>query len=319
MKKFLKPFHIIICNLAAIAFVFFVVEIILWICENYRMKKNNEVISGSLWPLSFHPGIKFFNLDCDNFPNPDNNYGRLPMGLNYTKPAIVLFGCSFAYGFKLKEEQTFPYKIANLSKRPVYVRAVPGWGIQHMLYQVQQDEFYNIVPEPEYAVYIMMCDHFRRLYVPTFNSMELLNEDFNLTYHLDDNKLIRNKTSNPIILFIKRLYLVQKITHFYINNVILKERNYDKYSAFAIEHFIESKQAMEKHWKNTKYVVLLYDYLYNEEKFKKSLEKNGFIVINVSELVNQNMYSPEYRLKDYHPNEKAWNLITPAVVKELNL
>ena len=316
MKKILG---IIVINILLICLSLFIIEGIIWTCENLRMKIYHEKYNGQ-WPLPFHPGVKQFTLNLDYFPNPEKDWGRNPVGLNYKNKPIVLFGDSFAYGFELKNEQTFYYKLSEATKRPVYVRAVPGWGIQHMLYQTRLDKFYEQVPEPEYAIFLMIHDHFRRLYTINFLSGHLLNEDRNLRYKLKDGKLVQITDSNILLRPIKKLYLTNKIHQMYLNNVILNPKNYDKYSEFAIEHFVESKNELQKHWKNTKYIVLLYQHINYEEDFMQKLRDKGFDVIPIFSLTDVNLSDKEYNIEEgYHPNEKAWDLLTPLIIKKLNL
>ncbi len=315
MKNF---FRIFLINLILFILFIFLAEGIVWTCENLRMKAHHEKYIG-VWPIPFHPGVKPFQMDIDYYPNIKEGWGRETEGLNYKKPPIVVFGCSYVYGYLLNKDQTFTYKLAHKSKRPVYSRAYQGWSIQHMLYQVRQNKFYKYVPEPEYAIYVLMHDHFRRLYSINFLSGHLLNEEQNLRYKLKNGKLIQITNSNPVLNFIKRSYVINKFHQVYVNNVILSPKNYDNYSKFVLEHFIESKQEMQKHWKNTKYIVLYYDPLYNEDKFTKSLEDNGFEVIDIQKLTNVDLYDDKYKISDGHPNEKAWELISDKLIKQLNL
>ena len=77
---------------------------------------------------------------------------------------------------------------------------------------------------------------------------------------------------------------------------------------------------MQKHWKHTKYVFVLYDSLKDEEILLNMLKNDGFIILNLPKLTKENLLDEKYIFKkDYHPNEAAWNLITPIIVKELKL
>ncbi len=312
-----KIFKIIIINILLLIFFLFAIEIFIWGCENLRMKIYNEEYIGKL-PLPFHPEVKNSEIDINSFSNEKNKYVRTPEGLNYKNKPIVIFGCSYAYGYKLKKNQTFSHKLSIQTKRPVYNRAVAGWGVQHMLYQVKQDEFYKKVPEPEYVIYLEMKDHFRRAYVTTFLSGQLLNEDYYLTFQYKNGKLLRTPKVESHQIY-RRLYLFNKLHHYYVNNIVLNPRNYDKYSKFIIEHFVESRDEMKKHWKNTKFVILLYNSFYNDSLFKKSLEEKGFTVIKIPDITNVDLYSSEYLSADYHPTEKAWNLLTPIIIDKLKL
>lgn len=315
MKKFIAVF---IINIIFISIGLFIIEVITWGCENMRMVVHKERYACDL-PIKFHAGVIPFKFDLDAYPSPEYSMGRYPAGLDYKNKPIVVFGDSYAYGFDLEHEQTFHYKLAELTKRPTYLRAVSGWGIQNMLYQVREDEFYKKVPEPEYVIYIMIKDHFRRLYSIHFMSGCLLEERRCLRYKDKNGELVQITDENPVLNFIKRIYFVNKIHEYYINRILLNPNNYELYSNFAVKHFAASKEAMEKHWKNTKYVILIYEPLYNGDIFIKDLKKLGFTVISIPDIVDVNLRDELYMLPNYHPTEAAWDLIVPKVIEELSL
>ena len=90
-------------------------------------------------------------------------------------------------------------------------------------------------------------------------------------------------------------------------------------TAFALQHFIQSKEMVDKHWKGTKFVVINYDD--NDEKELNELEKYGIKVIHINHLAPQVNYKQKYYLskEDMHPSEQAWSLLVPKICKELNL
>lgn len=322
MKKFFKILSI---NILILIIGCFVLDFVIWGFENYSMYKNKEKYIG-VWPIPYHPGVKIFNVDFKYFPNPDENWGRMPEGLNYKKKPIALFGCSYVYGYNLQNEQTFSYKLSHKAKRPVYNRAVMGWGIQHMLYQANDPLLYKQVPEPEYVIFVSMFDHLRRLYARNFSSGHLLNEERYLRYKEVDGQLIQKTgvkvNSIPSVFkeLMDRSYITSKMYDIYENNFLIKEANYENYSEFLIKHFVQSKEKMQEYWKNTKFVILLYNKMYNEDDLKNRLEKNGFIVIDLQDLTQTDLTTDEFKLKnDPHPNEKAWDLITPKIIEELKL
>lgn len=314
MKKILL---IIFSNILIFCFLIFVAEVIVWHCENKRLERQKDVYYMQHGTLDFHPEIKLQQDDMKFFPAPENNFGRAPVGLNYKKKPIVIFGCSFAYGFELEEKDIFSSILSEYMQRPVYNRAFIGWGIQHMLKQVSDEEFYEKVPEPEYVIFLSIYDHFRRLYAITFFSGDMLKESFYLRYKVKDDYLIEIRHQNAFYKFIKSLYIVQKFHHFYVNNVIINgdkiERNFD----FALKHYEQSIKEMKKHWKNTKYYVLFYDDFNNLDIFKSELEKMGYKTINIRKLTEEDLYAPEYTIIDGHPSAKAWKLLTPLIAEEI--
>ena len=76
---------------------------------------------------------------------------------------------------------------------------------------------------------------------------------------------------------------------------------------------------MQKHWKNTQYVVILYQTFANDMLFKEVLENNGFTVIAVQNDYYINTRDKEYESDTFHPKEEAWNILTPKIAETLNL
>lgn len=305
-------------NILLVILFLFIIEVIIWFQENEYLKELG-VLPNSIQRLKFHPGIKNFEFDPKTFPKPENGWGRPVEGIEYNKKPIVIFGCSYAYGFSLNNEQTFSYKLSKLAKVPVYNRAWTGWSIQHMLYQTKLDELYKQIPEPEYVIYVYINDHIRRLYLLTFSSWNILADEQNLRYKEKNGQLVEIKNNNPILRQIKRLYIVNKIHHIYVKNFILRKNNKKNCYKFAIKHFKESKKEMQKHWKNTKYVVFFYEDGKENNYLKLYLKNLGFIIINKSDLTDEDLNSSKYLLKNHHPNENAWNLLTPLIIEKLNI
>ena len=123
--------------------------------------------------------------------------------------------------------------------------------------------------------------------------------------------------------------LLKKTRHYYdvyklaqtdeIKTLLNDKKRIEKYD-FAVKHFINAKQEMQKHWKNTKFVVLFYDEIINDEYIKDKLKENNFIILDANELTDENLATKKYLTQDkLHPNEKAWDILVPKITKELNL
>ena len=313
-----KNYLFLITNIIVFLFLILSVEIIIWVQENKHLR-NLGVFPPSIQRLKFHPGVKNFKFDPKTFPTPENGWGRPVEGLEYNKRPIVIFGCSYAYGYSLNNEQTFSYKLSKLAKVPVYNRAWTGWSVQHMLYQTKLDEIYKQIPEPEYVIYVYINDHIRRLYLLSFSSWNILADEQNLRYKEKNGELIEIKNNNPILKQIKRLYFVNKIHHLFVNKFILNEKNKKNCYDFAIKHFTEAKKEMQKHWKNTKYVIFFYEDDKQNNYLKENLKKAGFIIISSCNLTKENLKSSKYLLDNHHPREEAWDLLTPLIMKKLDI
>lgn len=306
---------IIIINILIIILILFSFELFIWIDKNLEL--GNDNLNLTKW-LPFRPHLyeQEYNLNIENFPNEKQGWGRDPNGIEYSQKPIVLFGCSFAYGMYLKKEQTFSYKLSNLTKRPIYNRALTGWGIQHMLFQSHFEELYKKVPEPEYVIFTFIDDHIRRLYVLSVSAYDLITQDQYLRYKEKNNKLVQIKNENKLISFFKANYLVRELHSQYVRKHLLHDNNINKCHSFAIKHFKEAKENLQKHWENANYVVLFYD---TENEFLKSeLKKIGYNVITTKELTTENLQEKKY-FEYKHPTEEAWNLLTPLIAKKLEI
>lgn len=312
MRNFIK---IIITNFIIIFFLFQFAEIS---CFVYGLKKAY---------LFCNNGISFAHYVKSNIPiykekylSFDKAFKKLPfretVGTNYkNKKPIVLFGCSFAYGAGLQYNQTLDYYLSNLTKRKIYNRAWCGWGVQDMLYQVRKPEFFKdiVEEEPEYVLYLYMCDHFERLY------REVWYFDTQIFYKNKNGKLQEESFFKAGSIFYG--YSAKALRNFlatkYFNNPNKKEEQKN----FLSQHFIESKNEMSKHWKNTKYCILVYSFYSEVYETLRELEKYGFKVIFLDNLTNIDFLTEEYQIakNDLHPNEKAWKLLAPLIAKETNL
>lgn len=316
----MKKFAVILSNVVLILLILFAFEYYLHIKERY-LGLNFIHVSNFCSP----PMDEIYDEILKNgFYGEGNSQGvlkfRRPVYQNTNLKPIVVFGCSFAWGVRLYEHQTFHYLLSRLMNRTVYNRAIIGWGVQHMLYQVKREDFYREVPEPEYVIFVYISNHVSRLY--KYNS--ICNAcDYNyLKYNNVFGKLKEEKRLQNIPY--SRIY----------NDVILREIAYvqelklsDTAFSFLEKHFIESKKEMEKHWKNTKFVILDYESednhfsvknnVLNDKNIKK-LEKDGFTVITTRQLTDEPLDDRYYLDEnDGHPNAKAWALITPLFVEKL--
>lgn len=247
---------------------------------------------------------------------------------NTKKPSIIVFGCSFAYGSLLNDNQTFSSKLSSYSKRNVYNRALDGCGIQHMYYLLQDEKFFeHISPNPDYVIYVYIENQLERLNATIFPHSVLTN-GANIRYGILNDKLVLKKEN----LLIKKSFIYRKL-------VILNDKKRDnrkniiKNSNFELANklFLESKKILEEKYPNIKFVILKYDYNYsyiidNYQDFDlekadmwNELAKEGFIVLNTKDIIGEK-FNIEYTVNDrYHPNEKAWDLLVPKLVERLKL
>lgn len=243
----------------------------------------------------------------------NKNVLRQPVGLNYTKKPIVLFGCSYTYGFGLSEKDTFGYLLSEYNKRPVFNFGLGASGIQHMYFMIKK----HLIkfPEPEFVIYVFIDDHIKRMYV---NCRKIQDYDY-LTYNLINGKLHHKETSLPKFVYPYEKEL--KNYFFYKFQYKQTDKNFDLMKAF----FIETRKEILKKYPNIKFVILIYDDLnqnfsYCTHQRWQELENENFIIIKSSELTKENLWDKQYKLpQDMHPNAKAWLQIVPELSKKLNL
>ena len=297
--------------------------------EFYLYKKSNDE-----YPFIFSVSKLNHTSMKENYENLKNDYYELgndqevflyrrPVGLNYNYPPIILFGGSFAWGARLHEYQTFHYLLSELTKRPVYNRAISGWGTQHMLYQLKQEDFYSSLPAPKYVIYLYISDHISRLYKYNFifNSGRKYSYNY-LKYNNFFGKLYEEKRIQ--IIPFSRIY-----NHYILRFLAqIQERNTQKSFDLLEKHLIECKKEIDKHWgeNNTQFIVLDYEgqgfnvfpEVLNNKNIQKLKNEDNIIVIKTSDLTDIKL-DENYILdkNDSHPNAKAWELITPLFAEKL--
>ncbi|MCR5261910.1 MAG: hypothetical protein K6C94_08755 [Candidatus Gastranaerophilales bacterium] len=241
---------------------------------------------------------------------------RKPVGLNYKKAPILIYGCSYAYGFALDEKDTFGYKLSELAKRPVYNFAVSSKGLQDALFLLEKDE--KVTPEPQYVFYVFINDHVRRMFV---NCNKIDNVKY-LTYKNKNGKLIQNENKYALS---ERFYIfgVIKNTSYHLLKKIFDKQIYKLVKLY----FLTINGEIHKKYPDAKFVVI--DYENGGNSFLspyrvEDLRSKGIEVVNLKKVFKNELKSDKYRnsvQKDSfrHPNGEAWSLVADYIVKEFNL
>lgn len=293
----MKIIKIIAINVALLVILLAVIEF----CLFYSFSKGDSKIKYNLKPIPYKNFLEY------SFP-------REPVGLQYKNRPIILTGCSYIYGLFMEDNHTPYYKLSELTKRPVYIYALPGKGLQHTLY-ILQNKFYDTsIKDPEYFIYVMMGDHIRRMYSQT------MFDDFMgyPLYHIN-HKTGEIKQTSDIYPIYRKFF-----TYYFIKNIIYFnwfQYDYKTHEDNAFVYFRAIRKEIERQYPNIKFVILLYD---DYNKFGLDflkLEKEGFIVLQTKELTGVNLQVKDYQVseKDTHPTEKAWDIVIPALVKKLKM
>lgn len=262
----------------------------------------------------FPTDFNFLQWNDENF-NKFCGEERIEFGQNYkNKEAIVILGCSYAYGHGISKENSFPYILSQLSKRPVYSFAQcgdsPFSSYQNMMDNINK---YPNLKNAKYVIYLYMYDHITRL---------LNHEEFKKITMF--NKKIEGKN-----LFYKKFFLLDYIHFLIIRKSLLTEKaprvktiSYLKNALVTLNSMIKSE------FPNAKFIVIVYD----EKILKSNLIQN---IPYVSDILNSDIwytfpkditivktkdiigfkFNNNYKIKkDFagiHPNEKAWKEFTP--------
>lgn len=319
-----KTFKIILLNLTIIVVIFLLMDFY-YLCKSanallYKdIKKNfsSPVSSFKYYIKRYHIYFKrFINykdiLDSALIYDIENRY-RPVENKDSTKNSIVIFGCSFAYGDFLKDDETFSYNLAKNLNVPVYNRAYSGRGLSHMLYQLKNDIFYKqIKTKPDYLIYLYMHHHPIRIFTTCnfFNSGGIYSEP-NVLYDYT-NGSFKLKTY-PV--FETASPLVHTLKYKYFNYYIEKPENISRVSNLILKYFLESKENMQKYWPDTKFVIIIYIPDKYIVPIIPELEENNFYIIYMPP--QDILLTQQYSFPDSHPKPSVWTDFTSQIAEEL--
>lgn len=314
-----KVINLILVNLLLIFIVLFSCEIICFfkyyhfaktaiITNKQFLSQDTNKPSPNVKDIFISKYIKTIFLQPSDF--------RKPIGLEYNKnnkvsSPIIISGCSFTYGYGLKSTESFQFFLSEQTKRPVYNLGVIGGGLREALYILLTPNIRSKLLKDDnhikYFIYTYIPSHKKRLYanyrmhVPNFKYDDSFSS---LTYYQD---YLNNKTC-----------FIPELMHLYANYFI----DNDKAFKLIKLYFKKINSIINKNFNNynekTKLVIFIYG---DEDNFNwDELKKDGIIIIKLKDISDINFQTEEYTISDnIHPNAKAWEVIVPALVKELKL
>lgn len=243
------------------------------------------------------------NIDTEGFR-------KTPEVYNKNKKSIVIFGCSFPFGFGLDDNETFPWLLSEQTHKKVYNAALNGGSAQQMLLNLQSDYFYKKVKNPDTFIYLTGYDHLHRLYGPPY---EKATNFYYPIFKLKNNKLI---------------YIPEPLAY-KIGGYISSIANYQAYrkkvttnveSDETIKLYIallkESQKLIKKHYPESRFIVFIFD---NNDMIYKAVKDNGFEVVKLESFFNEQDIDNKYMTIQYHPTAEFWQKITPLFIKKVNL
>ena len=339
MKKFIK-----------IIFINIIIFILLIFISSIFIDKNIKDINN--FYLRYNPFNKKINVSkikIDNYATEEftakkielkdsnsNLFGgefRLNFGENYTKKPIIILGCSYAYGHGLKIEETFPCKLSQITKRPVYNFAICGGNallsLSNLKYFANNKYNQEKIKNAEYVIYVYMHDHINR-----YLSLNTIYSNYKIL-SLQKNIYLNKLLYIPVIRLIWSIYQIKKISMAdgknteYYNKFLKNSEQYLKYIMMVMHNEIK------KYSPNAKIIIILYDQkiakLYDNLKIKydtdiqnskiwDELNNETDMTIVHSKDITGFLFDKNYKLKediaDWHPNAKAWEVFTPMFAEK---
>ena len=313
-KEKKKILFIIAVNILLFVILFFACEFLTYYIYNKKYS------SGGFNSIPFKYNLNLQQSALEQKEKWFRKFARKPDGINYnSNHAIVIFGCSFAYGDNLKTEQTLSYKLAKTLKIPVYNQAFPGGGLAELWYQTGAEgrkKFYNsISSKSDTFIYVMINEHYNRLY--NYFIIPFLRQYLNYYYDKEIKSKLQKNFREDVL---KISYIYRHFDNYFIQKFFNDSINKKEILNNATLHLIESKIALEKNLnKKVNFIVILYDDILFENDFIEILKKENIKVIKTKDLTKEDLKSPKYTLSetDKHPNEAAWDLLTPLIAKEI--
>lgn len=306
MKKLIKFTTIILINILLIVVIDIVAYAILsdanWnfreIIKNY--KEHSRVIHFD----------ELYNIliSQDYFRNTIKETNKRP---------ILIFGCSFGYGWLLNEKESFGHKLSNLTNRSVFNHSISSQGINYVPHVLENYNLEEKIKNPEYIIFVFIQNHAYRFYRQIMDIREPYME---VTYKKQNDSIVETKIPYDFIYKSAILRYINVKSRFLTYSKTDNDETFDLIKLL----FIKAKNIANKKFPNSKFVILNYEdntdnFFFNTERWKE-LEKEDIIVLNSYELTNVHLSDEKYRiLNDPHPNEKAWDILTPKVVDALKL
>lgn len=287
MKKiiFKNIRFLVISSFIAVLFVFFITDYISFKSYNiknksyfneyykYKKKTQQEIAKKYIFDTS----------SSTNFRDIENKNSNLE--------SIILFGTNEVYGLNLNPDETISHNLSKLTSRPIYNRVKSESSLNHMYYQLSNEDFYKIIKKPKYIFYF----YTPKQLILTNNKYDFGIHD--IYYKLKNGKIEKYKK----IPLNKRLFLIGKINKtLYKNNFLYYF--YKKDSAIFKTLLSESKNEAQKHWgKDVNFVIIICNKNNSpfEDEIFKDLKNKGFIIFELNNCLNSKKQKNDISKPDF--------------------
>ena len=291
MKRFFK---ILFINISIILFILVVAEVVSFYLLNKEDPNFRYQFIEQKFEDVYHRG------EYQKYFRP-TSFGR-------KEGVILTFGCCMTYGVFVDDADTLSAILSKYTGKTVINRGYPGWGLQHMYYQLNDPNFTDEVTlKPDYIVYTIIRDHYRRIY-----SNSSANEPYYLTYKIKNGKLVKSLNS-----ILNRSLIVYIIRSIHCRNHFDKE--------IVDFYIIESYKKAKELYPNAKFIVLDMDgiaELYHDRARteNKKLNSYGIRLIDLTKYTDGKTIwelDHKYWCDDFaHPSAEYWEMVIPNIVKE---
>ena len=329
MKKIL---YIIFTNLLILFIIFSALTLYLKrnTANNFFINQkiyNNEIENISTnYPTEDDKDVKHL-LNNENLYKKYCGESRTEINFDSSNNAIIILGCSYAYGHGLKFEDSFGYLLASLTNRPVLNFSYCGGNafvgisdLENLLASPLDTVYKQKISNSDYVIYVYMYDHINR-----YLSADFVIDHYEELFHPDKFQslllkiyLYRYILSYEKINYILNDYPSSTLAQNYLKsvlNLLYSDIKKDVPSAKVI--FVIYDEKISKNTDNNK-IKFVFDII-NSPVWDEFARENDVEIIRTKDVMGF-YFDKNYKLKediaDWHPNARAWKEFTPIFVKE---
>lgn len=299
-----------------IAVSFFIITEACCYFRVYNLYK--DVIQSHKGIKGFDPVLKYQKPMYPSYEERKKSLRPVIMGNDEKKGSIVLFGCSFTWGSFMNLEQTFGGMLNKYTGMTVYNRGLYGTGVPFMYYQLNDDNIVNEIKDPKYIIYTLIDDHFYRSLTIRSWCMDSM---IQYRYKLKDGKLVLQKPKFMFLYPLYSVFLIQK----YIQD---KEYFNFEYKEPFIKMVDNSYNLIKEKFPQAQFIIFVYQEKgwrtgnnHVKNNILKHFEDEGIKVIYSDDITGKGILEEQKYLgpDNFHPSSQAWALITPKLIKKLNI
>lgn len=301
--KILKISLLVLGNIVLLLLIFLIFDFLIFFAEDSKYDKRTFGGYISAYKKNcFHSHFTLKNFDSWIIYKTKHPYKS-----SSPRKEILLFGCSFANGYKINDNETFGAQLAENFNATVYNFAFNGGGLFTSLYVSQNENFQKFFrgKTPDYIIYVYHPGHKDKVFTQFACDRE---NEYYPSYRIKNKRLVlsdNNPILNKSIIYRKFHYLARRIDS----------------RKLAYWEFTQFWEKMEKMFPNTPKFILLYSKV--EKSDDKMLmtfpQKDKVKIIDVKDIDSDvNLFQEKYMEDDHwHPNAKAWHIVTPNFCKKV--